>query len=58
MFCLILCKNFINCFPSISYVISEMMKTCFIVDLFCGVNILIQNQIICLKVGLYCVIIR
>ena len=47
LFCLILCKNyFINCFPSISYVISEMMKTCFIVYLFCGVNILLQNQII------------
>ena len=38
--------------------VSEMMKTCFIVDLFCGVNILLQNQIICLKVGFYCVIIR
>ena len=45
-------------FPSISYIISELVKTCFIVYLFCGVNILLQNQIVCLKVGFYCVIIR
>ena len=36
----------------------KMVKTCFIVYLFCGVNILLQNQIVCLKVGFYCVIIR
>ena len=58
MFCFISFKNFINCFPSISYVFSEMMKTCFIVYIFCEVNILLQNQIICLKVGFYSVIIR
>ena len=54
MFCLILGENVINCFPSIYYVISEMMKTCFIVYLFCGMNSLLQNQIICLRMVLLC----
>ena len=48
-FFFILGKNCSNCFPSISYVIFELMKTCFYV-LRNEYLMLIQNQIIGLKV--------